>query len=95
VDVEIRYDNFVKTIRSLALATQTRPLVRRRTPPSLRSLWWDAECDRLNDAKLFAFRNFRSNGSSAIFEEYKIVERNLCYTCKLKKSIIDEDTVPL
>jgi hypothetical protein len=85
VDVAIRYDNFVETIRSSALAAQTRPLVRRRTPPSLQLLWWDAECDRLNDAKLLAFRNFRGNGSFANYEEYKIAERNLCYTCKTKK----------
>jgi hypothetical protein len=85
MDVGIRYDNFVETIRSSALAAQTRPLVGRRTPPSLRSLWWDAECDRLNDAKLLAFRNFRSNESSANYEDYKIAERNLRYTCKTKK----------
>jgi hypothetical protein len=34
---------------------------------------------------LLAFRNFRSNGSSANYEEYEIAERNLSYTCKAKK----------
>jgi hypothetical protein len=85
VDVGIRYDNFVETIRDSALAAQTRRLVGRRTPPSIRSLWWDAECDRLNYIKLLAFRNFRGNGSSTNYEEYKIEEKNLCYTCMTKK----------
>jgi hypothetical protein len=29
----------------------------------LRVVWWDGECDRLNDAKLVAFREFRKNGT--------------------------------
>jgi hypothetical protein len=84
-DVEERYETFIEMIRSSAEAAQTRTQGRHRTVPLLRAVWWDAECDRLSDAKLIAFRHFRSDGNSHNYNEYKIAERNLNYSCKTKK----------
>jgi hypothetical protein len=48
-------------------------------------VWWDGKCDRLNDAKLAAFREFRGNGTSHNYENYLISERILRSTCRDKK----------
>jgi hypothetical protein len=44
-------------------------------------VWWDGECDRLNDAKLVAFREFRRNVTSYNYENYFISERVLVLAC--------------
>jgi hypothetical protein len=58
-------------------------------------VWWDGECDRLNDAKLVAFREFRKNGTSYNNENYLISERVLRSLCRDKKKwSAGGDTVP-
>jgi hypothetical protein len=87
VDVEKRYETFIGMIRSSAEAAQTRTHGRHQTAPSLKAVWWDAECDRLSDAKLIAFRHFWSDGNPHNYNEYKIAEINLNYSCTTKKKI--------
>jgi hypothetical protein len=94
-DVENRYEAFIEMIRSSTEAAQTRAQGRHRTVPLLWVVCWDAECDRLSDAKLIAFRHFWSNGNSHNYNEYKIPERILNYSGKTKKSNRGEGTVPI
>jgi hypothetical protein len=42
---------------------------------AINAVWWDGESDRLNDAKLIGFREFRKNGTSYKYENYLISER--------------------
>jgi hypothetical protein len=70
-----RYDLFVDIIRRSAIAAQTRSPRRILTSSTINAMWWDGECDRLNDAKLAAFREFRRNGISHNYENYLISKR--------------------
>jgi hypothetical protein len=69
----------------LAEVAQTRTQGRHRTVPLLQAVWWDTKCDLLSNAKLVVFGHFRSNGNPHTYNEYKITDRNLNYSCKTKK----------
>jgi hypothetical protein len=72
-----RYNLFVDIIRGSAIAATTRSPRRILTSSTINTVWWDGECDRLNDAKLVAFREFRRNGTSHNYENYLVSERIL------------------
>jgi Endonuclease-reverse transcriptase len=86
-DLERKYNLFLKLIRDSAMASPTRPsYINNRMTTKLRAVWWDTECDFLLDAKLTAFRNFRTNGNSPNYETYKTAERSLINICRKKKT---------
>jgi hypothetical protein len=72
-DLAKRYDIFVDIIRESAMGAQTRSPQRCLFSSAINVVWWDGECDRLNDAKLVAFRE--KNGTSYNYENYLILER--------------------
>jgi hypothetical protein len=66
-----RYQNFV---RESAIAAQTKSPQTCLSSSAINSVWWDGDCNRLNDAELVAFREFTKNGTSYNHENYLILE---------------------
>jgi hypothetical protein len=83
------YASFVDIFRESAMAAQARSPQRCLSSSAINAVWWNGECDRLNDDKLVAFREFRKNGTSN-YENYLIFERVLKSICRDKKNRVLE-----
>lgn len=84
--LEEKYAFFVNSIRSAAMAAQTKTPRSGFHFPLAPAIWWDDECQKLKEINLAAFREFRNRANNENYENYSKTEKEFQKICRLKKT---------